>query len=246
MTRIPLTLIFLLGLATSALAQGGYAFGIKGGATIGTQRWEGFDQDPLFAYHGIAFIESLMEEEQFGLFAQAGVHQKGSAIRNRIATNFINGQPFRPPAQEFIFTNLSVVLGAKQKKGLTDRSSWYYLLGIRGDYTLDTNLDEYTDFIERNPAFAIFPIDDPLFIREINYGLTVGGGIEFELAELFGVLLEATVNPDFSLQYQQPEIPNVTNPWNGQQGVIPQRRIRNFTFEITAGFRFLNKIEYID
>ena len=68
-------------MGAQGLAQGGFAFGIKGGPTIGLQQWEGFEQDPLFKYHGIAFIESISEENAFGVFAQLGYHQKGSMRR---------------------------------------------------------------------------------------------------------------------------------------------------------------------
>jgi len=239
--------IALFVLAASALSAQGFAWGVKGGLTVGIQNWSGFEQDPLFKYHGILFIETLTEEDKFLLFAQAGIHQKGSAIRNRVATNIINGQLFRPPAREFIFNNISLVLGAKQKFPFGGSSTKaYYLLGVRGDYTVDTNLDIYTEFIERNPAFAIYPIDSDQFIREINYGLTLGGGFEFPLFDLVGTMIEFTLNPDFSFQYEQPEITGVLDPWTGTNRSIPERRIRNVTLEVTLGFRFLNRVVYID
>ena len=125
------------------MAQG-YAFGVKGGLTLATQNWDNsLQRDVAIKYHGIAFIESISEEDQFALFAQAGYHVKGSAIRNRnFPTNF--GQVVRPPAFEFLFYNISLTLGAKQKFELGSSSKWYWLLGVRGDYTLDTNLDEFT------------------------------------------------------------------------------------------------------
>ncbi|MCB9267747.1 MAG: hypothetical protein H6558_22205 [Lewinellaceae bacterium] len=246
MKRLILPFLFIAAAFAGSNAQGGFAFGIKGGPTIGIQQWEGFEQDPLFKYHGIVFIESITEGNAFGIFAQLGYHQKGSAIRNR---NFLNisGQAFRPPAREFIFENLSLTGGAKQKFPFgSGDSKAYYALGVRLDYTINTNLDVYTRFIEANPAYAIYPIDDTKFIREINYGLTLGGGIEIPFSELVGTLIEFTVNPDFSYQYEQPEIPNVLDPYTGNTRSIPQRRIRNLTFELTVGFRFLRKVEYID
>lgn len=247
MKRSILFLLILAAVGAQAQSYGGFAFGLKGGLTIGIQQWEGFQQDPLFKYHGIAFIESITEGNEFGVFAQLGYHQKGSAIRNRLFTNIINGQPFRPPAREFIFNNLSLTGGAKQKFPLGGGDSKaFYALGIRLDYTVGTNLGEYTNFIEANPAYAIYPIDDTQFIREINYGITLGGGIEVPFSELVGAVLEFSVNPDFSYQYEQPEIPNVLDPYTGNSRTIPERRIRNVTFEATVGFRFLRKVEYID
>ena len=63
---------------------------------------------------------------------------------------------------------------------------------------------------------------------------------------MIGMMLEFTVNPDFSIQYQQPPIPNVLDTYTNQTITIPERRIRNLTFEVTVGFRFLRRIEYID
>lgn len=245
MKKIVLSILILAAIGPQGWAQGS-AFGIKGGLTIGLQQWEGFQQDPLFKYHGIVFIESLTEDNAFGVFAQLGYHQKGSAIRNRNFANF-NGQVFRPAAREFIFENLSLTGGAKQKFpfGNGDTKA-YYALGIRLDYTIGTNLDIYTRELQNNRFYANFPIDDTQFIREINYGITLGGGIEIPFSELVGTLIEFTVNPDFSYQYEQPEIPNVPDLITGNSRTIPERRIRNLTFELTVGFRFLRKVEYID
>ena len=243
MHRILLTICLILG-ATCLIWSQGSVFGIKGGPTFATQNWDNsLQRDVAINYHGIAFIESYSEEEPFALFAQVGYHVKGSAIRNR---NFFNPLTGRPPAQEFLFRNISLTLGAKQKFDLNNTAQWYWLLGVRGDYTVSTNLGIYTDFNSRNLAFAIYPFDVPEFIRDINYGVTVGAGIEVPFSEYVGGLIEFSVNPDFSFQYEQPEIPNITDPYTGQNRSIPQRQIRNLTFEITVGFRFLRKIEYVD
>lgn len=232
----------LLGTSTKAQEYGGYYFGVKGGLLLGTQAWNNFDRDPLIKYHGIAFIENYDESGAFSLFAQAGLHRKGSAIRGR---NFIalNGETFKPPTQEFIFNNIALTLGGKKKNWLTEFSQWYYMFGLRGDYTISTNLGEYKALNEATGTL-FFPTDD--FVQKINYGVTVGGGLEFELGELVGALLEFTVNPDFSFQYRQPAIPNVYNPYTQTNTTLGERTIRNITFEVTAGFRFLRKVEYID
>ena len=242
---VPLLILFaVLGLSSEAQEYGGYYFGVKGGLLLGTQAWNNFERDPLLKYHGIAFIESLDETGQFSLFAQTGLHQKGSAIRGR---NFIgvNGETFRPPAQEFIFNNIVLTVGGKKKNWLSASSKWHYLFGLRGDYTVDTNLDQYEALNEA--CNTLFYPDDG-FVQNWNYGVTIGGGFEFELSELVGALLEFTVNPDFSLQYRQPSVSNVLNTCSasGVNSSIPERTIRNITFEITAGFRFLRKVEYVD
>lgn len=246
MIRTILTFCFIFLLAGTSLAQG-FAFGIKGGPTLATQNWDNsLQRDVAIKYHGIAFIESLSEEDQFVLFAQAGYHIKGSAIRNRNFVSVLTGNVVRPPAREFLFRNVSLTVGAKQKFELNSTTKWYWLLGVRGDYTVSTNLGIYTDFVTRNPTFAIYPFDVPEFIRDFNYGVSVGAGLEFPFSEYIAGLVEFSVNPDFSFQYEQPEIPNVTDPYTGNSRSIPQRQIRNLTFEITLGLRFLRKIEYVD
>jgi hypothetical protein len=232
-------------LMSSELFTQSYAFGLKGGLTIGVQQWDGFERDPLFKYHGIAFIESAPEGNQFAIFAQAGYHQKGSAIRNGFFTNPINGNLESAPTQEFIFHNISLVLGGKQKYAFgSGESKLYYLVGLRGEYTAGTNLESYQSTNNFNRAFAIYPF--PESVIHWNYGITAGGGMEVPFSEFVCGLLEFTVNPDFSRQYRQPSIPNVRDPFTGESRTIPERIIRNIAFEVTLGLRFLHKIEYID
>lgn len=233
------------------LSAQSYAFGLKGGLTIATQNWDNsFQRDALFRYHAIAFIESAPEENAFALIAQAGYHVKGSAIRtypSTIVDGNGNRRTFPGLNVPFEFKNISLTLGGKQKYpfGGGDKRL-YYMLGVRGDYTLSTNFGN-VDF-DRSPLYAtIYPIEG--FVNKFNYGATLGGGIELPLDDLYGLVLEFTVNPDFSKQYNQPPIENVINPNpNASQSniTIPERSITNITFELSLGFRFLNIIEYID
>lgn len=211
--------------------------------TLGVQKWNGFQQDPLLKYHGIAFVESADETAQFAIFAQGGYHLKGSAIRGRNFFNPINGQYTRPPALQFIFQNVSATatLGAKRKYDFGVNNKMYYLIGIRGDYTVGTNLEEYEEI---NQFSGFFPFEQ--FVRKWNYGVTLGGGFEVPFTELIGGTLEFTVNPDFSAQYKQPAIPNIIDPFTGNNRTLPERTIRNLTFEVTLGIRFLRIVEYID
>ncbi len=238
--------LLLLTIATvHAQEYGGYHFGIKGGLTIAQQEWNDFERDPLFAYHGAVFIESLPESARFSLLAQLGYHVKGSTIRYRFLGT--GGDIFTPPAESFEFYNLSLMAGAKQVFNIMGNSGVYYLLGLRLDYTLDTNLDAYGPLIDNNPQFAgYYPIDSYDLIRRFNYGFTAGGGLQFPFSEFVGMNLELRVNPDFSVQYQQPAISNVTNPYNNQPTTLPERQIRNLTFELSLGLRLLRKIEYVD
>ncbi len=240
-TILLVTLSLFLG--NEIVAQGSH-FGVKGGLTIGTQKWNSYERDPLFKYHGIVFIESLDETNSFSLFAQAGWHAKGSAIRYQ--RSFVvpgTSNVYSPPADHFIFNNVSLTVGAKMKNALTERSRYYYLFGLRGEYTVSTNLDDYND----DQYFrAFYPFEQ--FVQKLNYGVTVGGGLDFDISEFVGAFLELTVNPDLSFQYKQPAIGNVTSPFTspGQTISIGERSIRNLTFEVSLGIRFLRLVEYID
>lgn len=242
--RVSIILIISICMINTArVASQSYAFGVKGGLTIGLQQWDGFERDPLFKYHGIAFIESAPEDNKFAVFAQAGYHPRGSAIRGGYYSNpFNSGQLERAPTQEFIFRNIGLTLGGKQKYDLgSGNGKVYYLIGVRGEYTFSTNLKEYEDV---NRIFPIYPY--PELVNEFNYGVTAGGGFELNLSEFISGLLEFTVSPDFSRQYVQPPIVNVRDPFTGQNRTISETIIRNISFEVSLGFRFLRKIEYID
>jgi hypothetical protein len=117
----------------------------------------------------------------------------------------------------------------------------YYLFGLRGDYTLSTNLKEYEDI---NKFSGFFPFEQ--FVRKVNYGVTLGGGFEFPFGSLVGSNLEFTINPDFSTQYKQPAINNIIDPWSGNNMTLSERTIRNITFEVTLGIRLIRLVEYID
>ncbi len=234
---------FVLSFTLSAQETGGFYFGVKGGLSIGFQRWNSFERDPLFRYHGIGFIETATEEN-VGLFAQLGYHIKGSAIRTPVIV--VDSRSFSSFEIPFEFRNISLSIGAKQKFDLGIDKKFYYLLGVRGDYTVSTKLRP-DGISEQHPFYFSYPFED--FVNEINYGLIAGGGIEIPLSEFVGVLFELTVNPDFSKQYNQPEIPNVINPnprGSSSTVTIPERNIVNTTFEFTVGFKFLRKVEYID
>ncbi len=207
-----------------------FHFGPKGGLAINLQQWNNFERDPLFSAFGDVFIESYSEGSTSSLFAQLGYHTRGSAIR--LVT--FNGPSF---SNSFKFNNIVFVAAAKRY--LTNKKSArpYYLLGIRGDYTVSTNLE---DFEQQQSLF--YPIE--FYVNKFNYGFTVGGGYDFPFSDLYGGFIEVTISPDVSLQYEQPPIPNVINPYTGQPITISERRIRNISLEITFGMRFLRKVEY--
>lgn len=227
--------------------ESGSFFGVRGGLSLGSQNWSGFEMRPLLAYHGDVFVETLPEEGRFSLWASLGYHVRGSRQQVRNAFG-LNGNLVRIPSETFEFYNAVLGVGGKQVFKYTRTGDIYYTLGLRLEYTLDTNLDEYNS-LEGAQGIAFrnfYPFDSDAFIREINYGASFGGGIDFPLSDKVGAFIQVTAHPDFSLQYDQPPIENVINPFGAANTSLPQRRIRNFTLEVSAGFRFLRKVTYID
>jgi len=223
------------------------AFVFQGGLTVGLQKWDNsFDREPLLAYHGDLAIESVNnEDDRSSIFAQIGYHIKGSATRFRFF-NINSGFPSSATFTErFEFRNLSLILGAKQKfnLGASGRARYYYFGGIRGDYTLSTNIDELAS---RSGNVLFYPLVG--FMNRWMVGISAGGGLEFNLNEVLGGEVKLSLHPDFTLQYNQPSIrTGYTNPYNGgQQLVIDERRIRNTAIELSVGLRLLRKVVYVE
>lgn len=233
---------FFLTITAITLNAQTFAWGVKGGLLVGLQKWESLQRDPLLKYQGSLFIESVPEGNEFSLFAQGGLHLKGSAIRNQRFFD-LSGNEYNPPTTEFIFRNASVVLGAKQKFDFRETGKKFYSFGVRADYTISTNLDDFQNNLLAAPG--VFPVN--AFVRKFNYGVSVGGGLEFPFTDLVGMIVDLSINPDLSFQYQQPPIGNVQSPFNPSQLItIPERKIVNVSVELSVGFRFLRVVEYID
>ncbi|WP_235297579.1 hypothetical protein [Portibacter marinus] len=216
-------------------------YGIKGGPLIGIQNWNNSQRGPLLSGHVIVSAETWSEEDLNSLFAQLGYHNRGSSIRQL----FINPNTgFNPQSRAFVFSNVGLTVGAKRR---IRAGTWspFYSVGIRGEYTIRTNLDEFQD--DNFTAPTAYPLNE--FVEPWNYGLYAGGGTELRLTEYIGAVFELSVNPDLSRQYFQPPLNNVSiyNPWTGQTITsLRERTIRNVTLEFTVGLRFLRKVVYID
>ena len=221
-----------------------YYFGPKLGPSIGFQRWETFQQSPLLSYHGAFFIESYSETNKLNsLFAQVGWHNRGSAYRNQRHFT-IDGDLINVSTKNFIFSNAVLCLGAKRKQKVNKLLHSYYTIGLRAEYTVKTNLKEYAAY---NAYFnqPFYPDED--FVKKFNYGVTVGGGFEYKWSKMIAGILEFSIHPDLSRQYEQPPIPNIPDPWNpGKLISSKERRIKNITFEISLGLRFFREVIYVD
>jgi hypothetical protein len=244
-----LSFAFFLLFSKNGNAQG-FAWGIKGGPTLGQQKWDNsLDRKILFKYHGVLYIESLDETSQsFSLFASVGYHVKGSAVRYYYTTTQGGyGGKFK---REFKFQNLSLTVGGKKKQPFGPNLTSYYLIGIRGEYSFKNNLNAIRDAAYDCERLYL-PYDNAGSVKKIIGGATLGAGLEFHFSELVGGIIEVTLQPDFTRQYYQPPQSNLINTcsWNNQPGTsvsVAEREIRNSAIEISVGFRFLRKVEYVD
>ncbi len=208
-----------------------YAFGLKGGPTIGLQRWNNYQgSDPLIAYHVVTFIETAGEEEQGSIFAEAGYHVKGRTVHFNASVNPLTGANYDARNFQLRFNNVSLSAGARKKFPVGTNQA-YYSLAVRGEYNLSADLEIYEGF--------------EAGINKVLYGITLGGGFEFPFSELLGGLIDIRFSPDLSRQIFIPPF-EWDNPFTGNQEVFREQSIKNIAFEISLGLRFLHKIVYVD
>lgn len=216
-----------------------YWFGAKGGAAMNFQSWGdgsfsgSVNRDPLFSLNSDIFIESYDEYKKGTLYAQVGYHTRGSSFRFFSFNNTFTEQ------QGFKFRNIVTEVGAKKTLNLGKELEPYFILGIRGEYTIGTNLDDYINF-----GSLYYPVSE--FVRKFNYGVTAGGGFEMKMSELSNVFIEFSLQPDLSFQYEQQPLFNVIDPWTSQPVNLGLRQVRNLAVELKVGVKFLRKVEYID
>ena len=225
---------FIICICCSTIFSQSKIFGPKGGLTIGFQNWDGFQRDPLLSFHGALYVEGFKEEAPASFFGQIGLHTRGSSER----AFFVSGPSAQAFRQKFRFDNAAAIFGVKKRLNLTSDSKPYFAFGMRVEYTIGTNLDESSEFA------GYFPIEG--FVNKWNYGASASFGYEFPFSEFVGGLIEASIHPDLSFQYQQPGGIGVISPITGQSVVLREQQIRNVTFELSIGFRFLHKVIYVD
>ncbi|NND31234.1 MAG: hypothetical protein HKN76_01495 [Saprospiraceae bacterium] len=220
--------LFLVMLSQQVFTQS-YAFGLKGGPTIGLQRWNNYQgNDPLVAYHVVGFIETAQEEESGSIFAEIGYHVKGRTVHFNSSVNPLTGANYEARNFQLKFNNASLSAGAR-KKFPVGNSLAYYSLAVRGEYNISSELEIYEGF--------------EAGINKVLYGITLGGGFEFPFSELIGGILDFRFSPDLSRQIFVPPF-EWDNPFTGNQEIFREQSVKNIAFEISLGLRFLHKIIY--
>lgn len=235
--RFYLGFIFLVSILQTSYTQS-FWFGAKGGLAMNNQSWGSggtglsFGRDPMFSFNGDLFLESYDENKKGALYAQLGYHTRGSALRFISFNNNFNS------LIQYKFNNIVLELGAKKSFNLGKEFEPYFIMGVRGEYTIGDNLNTFTSFNE---------IVNSEYTRKFNYGVTVGGGFEMIMSELSNVFLEFSIQPDLSFQYEQFPIDNIRNPWFPNERInLPLTQVRNLSIEAKVGVKFLRKVEYID
>lgn len=211
---------------------GGSKFGFKVGPTMGTQRGA-LGNLPLLRYNAKLSIESGNTTGS-GLYAQLGYHVRGSNIRAQAVDQNGNRFVFK---QDYQFRNISLSVGAKGKvRELSEGKILYYAFGLRGEYTIKSNLPHF------DPNSSIVPVNYGYgyydnYVRKLNWGFDISGGIEKSFSELLTGVAELTLSPDISRQYRQLSISST----GGSAGV---NEARNLSIELSVGIKFWRKVIY--
>ena len=225
---------FLLMTISASLPGQSKIFGPKGGMSMTFQSWLGTRSQPLFNPHGALYMEGYREGASTALFAQVGYHTRGSSERifvNLGSSSFVEDLNVR-------FNNISALFGAKKRIKEGSGAIPYYSFGVRVEHTIGNNFEDFIDFA------GYLPVET--FINKWNYGATLAFGYEFPFSEFVGGLIEASVSPDLSFQYNQEQDISFSSPVSGQSVTLRRQKVRNVTFELTFGFRFLHKVIYLD
>ncbi len=240
-------LSFLLMICTSSLISQdddlgeitGFYFGPKGGLTLANQNWDGYQRRPLFNYHASMFIESFDPYYRGSLFGQLGYQSRGSSLT---VNNISGGFNF---SEGLVFNNLVATLGVKKRIQLTSfNSTPYYYVAVRGEYNISNNTEDIQERFSSSAASLFYPL--PIYVNSFVYGITFGGGFEFVGTDYVFPAVEFTVSPDLSFQYRSPDGIPVINPFNGQSTTLPERKIRNVTFEISLVLKFKREVILLD
>jgi len=204
------------------------------GLALGTQAGAGSGGGgPLIGYSAGFFMETLDEERDVGsLYASLSLSQRGRSTRSFFSTF----QNIFVPGISYKYNNISLQVGAKKFY----KGNFFYQIGIRGEYTAWTNLEE----IQSQIIGTSVPFPD--FVRPLTGGITIGGGMQYDIGDLYGMSIELEIHPDFYNQYKAPQIEGFINPFTGQPQTVRASEFRNTTLELKVAFRFLRKVEYYE
>ena len=214
-------------------AQDYTSYGAKGGFVAAFQKWNGGTRSPLLEplANGSIFTE-ISAGGRSQIILAAGYHTRGSAIVQRAGSYYDQrGIQINYPEAVFKqkFQAVSFEPALKQLYQLDNDFGGYYMLGIRGEYTVSYQLpfpSQYGDLSIEG-------------LNRFNYGISVGGGIEKRLGTLpFMVMLEAQIQPDFSKQIFAPAF-SYYDIYSRSYQNFPEQSVINTNLEITLGIKYI-------
>jgi hypothetical protein len=210
-----------------------YAFGVKAGPSLATQKWNGFGgREPLIRPQLDLFIESQSNVSKSSLFAQLGHHTRGSALRFYAYYDQINMRDVKSQTSNIQFKNIVLGVGAKRKADVGIGQA-YYMIGLRGEYTYDTEMGGYLIAFEG-------------LENKFLFGALFGGGYELPFGRFVSGIIEASINPDFTKQLFLAPQPTGYTDNNGNEIILREQNVSNVSIEISVGLRFLREITYYD
>jgi hypothetical protein len=229
MKKLLFVLAFIVFFALDSYSQ--YYIGIKGGMGLNMQTWNNYERDILFS-PCIDIFSETNDDELNKLYISGGFHTRGSSVRS-FGFGFNSSRPYK-------FNNLSLEVGGKRMVTTTKKYNGYYMLGLRAEYTISTNLEGTTNT-------SIYNLVDDVYVRRFNYGVSVGGGFELEIAKDKVIFFEVVVQPDLSKQYEQLETLTIKNPNPIPGGPFPSpefvtivpQEVRNVAIELKIGIKLL-------
>ena len=202
---------------------------------MGNQTWNSQEREFLFGYQGDLFIESVNDSLSVSFFAALGYHQRGSAIVVNSYYNPQTGQTFPRRKINQPFNNIVLQLGAKNGHRLNNGLQGYYGIGIRGEYTVSYNLAYQSDGFD-------------FYLNRFNYGISVTGGMEYEFPGFpAGLFFEISVHPDVSRQIFLPgNTVTYYDYYTNEPRTYPEQKVTNLSLEVTVGYKFIRRVEWID
>ncbi|MEE9437350.1 MAG: hypothetical protein V3V14_00030 [Saprospiraceae bacterium] len=224
MKKFNILLLAFILTSTIAISQT-YYYGIKGGLGLNMQKWNTFQRELLFTPLIDLMVESY-DEMPSRLYAQLGFHTRGSAVRGFGFTAF----------NAYRFNNIALEIGGKRMITNDKKYNGYYMLGLRAEYNISTNLNSTN-------TNSLYNLVSDEFVNKFIYGASVGGGFEYEFSENKIIFVELSFNPDLAIQYEQLESYTYTDI-NGIKHSIRPQEVRNFSLELKVGYKFMQG--YID
>ncbi len=135
-------IVFILSIwMTSMSYSQGTTYTVKLGYSGSFEKMGNIARDPLFAPSFGVEIEDFSDQNASSVYAALGYYRRGAS--SNISRVRDDGGSFKDVSGQFALNNLGLNLGVRGKKQLQEYKHWFYSVGIRGEYNLSDNFDDY-------------------------------------------------------------------------------------------------------